>query len=288
MSNCTGNIIWLASYPKSGNTWTRLFLHALKSGKAIESFDSIVSTEGIGSNRILFDHYLGVDSDEMGLNEVNMIRAKVYEFWSAVQLSPIILKTHDTPFHKGIRIISEASTKKVILIVRNPFDMVASYANHMSIDLEKSIYSLNNDANEIAKTKIKYASQLSQHIGSWSSYYLDWKNAFRDNILVVKYEDLKSNPFESFKALVEYLDWKYTDEEIQKAIEHSDFKKVKAVEEEKGFMEAPKKIKTFFRSGKSGNWRNEISEEQAEELVNKHYSTLLELGYVDSEGSILV
>lgn len=284
----TGNIIWLASYPKSGNTWTRLFLHALINGKPIESFDSIDSTNGIGSSRELFDYHLGADSSEMGELSVNKLRAKVYEFCSADQLKPIILKSHDTPFHKGIRIITASATKKVVLIVRNPFDIVASYANHMSIDNESALNALNREDVVLAKSKKKYQNQLSQHIGSWSSHYLNWMNAFRNNILVLKYEDLKCNPFESFKKLVGYLEWEYSDVQILKAIEHSSFNKVKAVEQEKGFREAPKNISSFFRSGKSGNWRNEITEDQAEVLVDKHFKTLLELDYIDSEGNILV
>lgn len=288
MNNSSGKIIWLASYPKSGNTWTRLFLHALKTGAPIKSFDKIESTNGIGSNRSLFDDYLGIESDELNRRTLQSLRSEVYLEWSNFIKEPIIVKSHDTPFFEGIRIIPEACTRKVVLIVRNPFDMVASYANHMGISIDMAVYSLCDDTTKLAKSKKKYTSQVTQHTGSWSSYYWNWVNAFRSNVHVLKYEDLKQDPFTTFKSLVNYLEWDYSDDEILKAIDNSDFKKLKKVEETKGFKEASKKGNSFFRSGKSGNWKNEISQEHAKQLVDKHYTVLLELGYINVEGNILV
>jgi hypothetical protein len=288
VNELTGNIIWLASYPKSGNTWTRMFLHALMTGSPIESFDKIESSTSISSSRMMIDKYLGLDCIDMYQESVHKLRPEIFKLLSDDFTKPTIIKSHDTPFYGSTRIITGASTNKIILVMRNPFDMVASYANHMNISIEDSVNSLCSTRTRIAKSKRKYTAQIAQHIGSWGSYYMDWKNCFRDQVYVIKYEDLKVDPFLNFKGLVEYLDWDHSDEEIKMAIDHSDFKKLKAVEQKNGFIEAPRHDHNFFRAGKSGNWRNEISEEQAQKLVDRHYSVLLELNYIDIKGNILV
>lgn len=288
MSNLEGNIIWLASYPKSGNTWTRLFLQALQTGEPLSTLDKIDSTDGIGSSRAIVDYYLGIDSTEMNQTKLLQYRSQINKLWSDEMEQPTIIKTHDTPFHRGVKIIGKAETKKVILIVRNPFDLTASYANHMSCSIEQAIIALCDKGNRIAKTKTKYPLQVCQHIGSWSSYYNDWKNAFGKDVFVLKYEDLKSDPVLHFSQLVEFLEWDYSSEQIKLAVFNSDFMKLKELEQLGGFKEAPKKGKAFFRSGKAGNWKNEITKEQAEILIDGHYSTLLELAYIDENRNILV
>lgn len=288
MSSLDGNIIWLASYPKSGNTWTRLFLTALMQGKPLTSLDNIKATDGIGSGRSVIDYYLGMDSTEINQLKLQGYRSQINKLWSDEMEGPTLVKTHDSPFHRGIRIITKAETKKVILIVRNPFDLTASYANHMSCSIEQAIMSLCDTGCRIAKTKRKYPAQVSQHIGSWSSYYNDWKNAFGEGLMVLKFEDLKKDPVLNFSKVVQFLEWDYTEEQISDAVVNSDFKKLKKLEEDGGFKEAAKNSKSFFRAGKTGNWKNEISKDQAEMLIDSHYSTLLELGYIDSDRNILV
>ena len=289
IDNSNKKIIWLASYPKSGNTWVRIFLHALHKGSDdIDDLESIEATNGIASARGMMDEQLGIDSSELPDYDIQKLRPLIYKQLAKESDKDLIIKTHDAAFHGGIMTFPKDATKKVILIVRNPFDMVASYANHMSCSIEHAVLSLCNGKSTLAKSKRKFGSQIQQYMGSWSDFYNSWKNTYREEVVVIKYEDLKQNGFQTFKKIVSAIGWEKTDEQIQKAIDAVDFNKLKKMETEKGFKERPDKTESFFRSGQLGGWKNEISKEQANYLLDRHFYTLLELKYIDNEGNILI
>lgn len=282
-------LIWLASYPKSGNTWVRLFLHALGSESGtVDDLEKIEATNGIASARGMIEEQLGIDSDEISNMDIQLLRPDVYRRLAKESEKDLIIKTHDAAFHAGIFLFPKEVTKKAILIVRNPFDMVASYANHMSCSIEKAVFNLCNGKSSLAKNKKSFTNQVEQYMGSWSDFYNSWKNAHREHLEVIKYEDLKQNSFETFKKIVVAIGWDKTDEEIQKAIDEVEFSKIKKVEAEKGFKEKPRTTKSFFRNGELGGWKNEITQEQANTLIDRHFYTLLELNYIDNKGNILV
>lgn len=282
-------IIWLTSYPKSGNTWMRLFLHALHTGSSeLQNLDEIEATNGIASSRALIDNNLGVYTSDMPDLDVQKLRGEAYKYWSSTLTEEVIVKVHDAAFHRGIITFPKEVTKKVIFIVRNPFDMVASYANHMGCDIPSAVWMLCDGENALAKSKRKLGSQVTQYMGSWSDYYNSWKNLYREEMIVIRYEDMKHNALNTFRKVVDVLRWNKSDEDILKALEASKFDKLKNLESDKGFKEKPTKTKEFFRKGQTGGWRNEITAEQAQLLVDRHFYTLLELGYIDVKGEILV
>lgn len=280
--------IWLASYPKSGNTWMRLFLHALKTGaEQINDFEKIESTNGIASSRAIIDNYLGINSSDLPDKDVQKLRPEVYALWAQDLKEETIVKVHDATFHAGIQLFPKELTKKAIYVIRNPFDMVASYANHMNRSIEKSIFELCNGEGALAGNELKLNLQVKQYLGSWSDHYNSWRNVFHDNITVVKYEDMLGDPIPTFTKVVSALNWSYDEQAIVKAIKASSFNNLKNAEEKNGFKEQPRNG-SFFRLGKSGNWRKEISMEQAQTIINRHYFTLLEMGYVNEKGEILI
>lgn len=282
-------IIWLTSYPKSGNTWMRLFLHALHTGSSeLLNLEDIEATSGIASSRALIDNNLGVYTSDMPDLDVQKLRGEAYKYWSSVLTDDVIVKVHDAAFHRGIVTFPKEVTKKVIFIVRNPFDMVASYANHMGCDIKMAVWMLCDGNNTLAKSKNRLGTQVSQYMGSWSDYYNSWKNLYRDEMIVARYEDMKHDSLNTFRKVVDTLGWNKTDEDILKALEASKFDKVKSLENDKGFKEKPPKTEAFFRKGQTGGWKNEITAEQAQILVDRHFYTLLELGYIDEKGVILV
>jgi len=282
-------IIWLTSYPKSGNTWMRLFLHALNNGYSeLQNLEEIEATDGIASSRALIDNNLGVYTSDMPDFDVQKLRGEAYKYWSSILTEDIIVKVHDAAFHKGIVTFPREVTKKVIFIVRNPFDMAASYANHMGCDIGTAVYMLCDGTNSLAKSKSRIGTQVMQYMGSWSDYYNSWKNFYREEMLVVRYEDMKHDALNTFRKVVDVLGWQKSDDEILQALEATKFEKVKEVEKNKGFKEKPPKTEAFFRKGQTGGWKNEITAGQAQLLIDRHFYTLLELGYIDGKGEILV
>lgn len=279
--------IWLVSYPKSGNTWVRLFLEALQNDGAIESL-KISSTQGIASSRAIIEDYLGVETSDLPDVEIQKLRPQVFKLWAKDIQNEAIVKVHDATFHQGIFTFPQEITKKAIFIVRNPFDMVASYANHMSYSIDRSVYALCNGNNSLAKNTKGLNNQVCQFMGSWSDFYNSWKNVYKNDLFIVKFEDMKLNPLKAFSEIVKEIGWDYSTEQIQKAIEAVEFDKIKNLENKSGFKEKPTNVKNFFRKGEVGNWRNEINKEHADLLINRHFYTLLELNYIDNNGNILV
>jgi hypothetical protein len=267
----------------------RLFLHALHTGSSeLLNLEDIEATNGIASSRALIDNNLGVYTSDMPDLDVQKLRGEAYKYWSSVLTDDVIVKVHDAAFHRGIVTFPKEVTKKVIFIVRNPFDMVASYANHMGCDIKMAVWMLCDGNNTLAKSKNRLGTQVSQYMGSWSDYYNSWKNLYRDEMIVARYEDMKHDSLNTFRKVVDTLGWNKTDEDILKALEASKFDKVKSLENDKGFKEKPPKTEAFFRKGQTGGWKNEITAEQAQILVDRHFYTLLELGYIDEKGVILV
>jgi aryl sulfotransferase len=279
--------IWLASYPKSGNTWTRIFLSSLLSDKDPDLNN--LKTDGIISSRNIIDGTLGIDTGDIPERLFNKYRSELYHKWAESKNKEFLLtKVHDACHNRGILYFPPKITRGVIYIIRNPFDMAASLANHNGTTISKSVKNLCDNSVCLANNHKKLNNQISQFMGSWSYHVESWTNIHRKNILVVRYEDMLNNGLETFKKIVSYLELDYTDEQIQKAIENSSFNKLKEKENQFTFKEKPAKAESFFRSGKVGGWRNEITKEEAQMIIDFNYDKLLKYNYIDQNGNILV
>jgi aryl sulfotransferase len=280
--------IWLASFPKSGNTWTRLFLSALLQEKELDINN--MATDGIISARNVIDSTLGINSAEIPEDSFLKYRSELYHKWAENHLKKeyLLTKVHDGCILKGHILFPPSITRGVIYILRNPFDMVASIANHNGITIKKAVKSLCNNEYTIANKKTNLNSQISQHLGTWSQHVEGWTNIHRNNLFLMKYEDMLNDGINTFSAAVRYLELDYTKEQIEKAIEEVSFKNVQKKETESTFKETPTKAERFFRNGKMGGWRNEITEDQAKYIIDCNYETLLKYNYIEKDGTILV
>jgi len=279
--------IWLASYPKSGNTWTRLFFTALL--KETVNINEI-QTDGIISARNIIDSQLGIDSSDLTEKDFLKYRARMYHSWceSQVQKEYLLMKVHDACVREGYVLFPPEITRGTVYILRNPFDMVASSANHHNVSNEKAVRMICSNSHTLAGTGKKLNTQVSQYLGTWSYHLQSWENVHRDNMLVIRYEDMKSQPMETFSKLVNYVGLDYTSDQILRAIDEVSFSKIQQQEKEKAFKEAPKNTKQFFRSGKVGGWRDEITEDQIKLIIDTNYQSLLKHGYISKEGDVLV
>ena len=287
MLNNNKKIIWLASYPKSGNTWMRLFLTALQ--KDTDFGINEIETDGIISSRNIIDSTLGINSAELHENDFLKYRSELYDKWANTKTKEtLFIKVHDACTLKGNILFPPKITKGTIYILRNPFDMVASTANHQSMSINKAVQFLCNNKAELAQSKYNLNQQISQHLGTWSEHIISWTNVHRNNMLLIRYEDLLHNSLETFTKVVNYLELNYSQEKIIRAIDQVSFDKIQEKEKKEKFKETPKKTELFFRSGKSGGWRNEITQDQANYIVDCNYESLLKYGYINENGDILV
>ena len=229
MSEETG-IYWLASYPKSGNTWFRIFLaHMLNtSGEALD-LDSI-HTGVIASARGWVDDVLGFDSAALSHDELDALRPTVYA-WHALQTNTVgYHKIHDayTYLSDGNALIPSAGCLGTLYFVRNPLDVVISFANHLNCSIDTAIKAMKTPDFAFCKGHKKQHDQLRQQLLSWSMHVKSWRDAKEMNCLVLRYEDMKLNPIETFTRAVQFLKLNVTSWQIEGALKHSDIERLHA------------------------------------------------------------
>ena len=281
-------IIWLASYPKSGNTWVRFFILSLLLGNKMEiNLNHLKNIEQFPSK----SQFVGLKLDLKNLREVakNWITVQ-----NKINLSKKVrfYKTHNTfcQIDKN-SFTNHKNTLGAIYIVRDPRNVITSVKNHFNhnsyeeakdfIFNEKKVVLLSRP------TKIKDYS-LPQIIGSWQTHYKTWK-IMNKNFLLIKYENLINTPNSEFKKIANYLEklfkTKFTNEQIGRAINLSSFDRLQKMEEEKGFIESVENKQTgeknkFFFLGPKNDWRKILDKKIADEISSRFEPEMKELRYL--------
>ncbi|MBN8837099.1 MAG: sulfotransferase domain-containing protein [Sphingobacteriia bacterium] len=277
-------IVWLASYPKSGNTWMRAFLSALLNNGEVDINKMVTKT--IFSSRDFFSEYTDIDSTYLTDKEAKQLQPEVFNYLAITDKSEkIFIKVHDAytlnQFNKPI--IPTESTFCAIYIIRNPLDIVASLANHTQISINKAVHSLVDDdycwcaQNGNINTDI----QFRQYLSNWSYHVNSWTLYAPFPVYLIKYEDMVVDTFNTFKKVVKSIEAdKFNDREILKAIDAAGFAKLQEQELTSGFKEnfTPKTL-PFFRKGAINNWREELDVEQASSIINAHKKIMLKYNY---------
>jgi Sulfotransferase domain len=264
------NIIWLASYPKSGNTWFRSFLTALFSEKELDI--NKLETNGIFSSKMPLENTLDLNADYLSPHQLEQYQRLAHTYLSNKAKKPLFIKIHDAftfSDNDNLPLIPESPTKIAIYLVRNPLDVTLSLANHTGKSIEKTINTfITNAKGAFGSQKSSPHLQFRQPLGTWSMHAESWLNHPNFPVYVVRYEDMKAQPFETFKAAVQAMKLDFTDEQIKKAIEETTFEKLKKKEQENGFKEKPVHNSSFFHKGLVGRWKEELTAEQIEKIRN--------------------
>jgi hypothetical protein len=276
-------LVWLASYPKSGNTWLRVFIANLVRGR-IEKRRIGINEIGIGeiaSSRHLFDIYSGVNSLDLNFDEIENLRPQVYRSINEYTKDFVFLKTHDAYLKtsNGSDLIPSEATWGVVYIVRNPLDIVASYANHLGVTLNEAI-SVLEDEDRILNNRM-CGRQLRQRLCSWSRHVESWVVDAVEclPVHVVRYEDMLTDTESVFEGISRFLNLSYSKEEIHLALGNASFDVLRSEEEASGFREGSLKASVFFRKGVSGEWRRELSAEQVDRVFDCHGHMMERMGY---------
>lgn len=275
------HLIWLASYPKSGNTWVRTFLaHYENPSSGIANLPSLAKYK-IASSRELFDYIAGIEASNLTEPELQGYRSRVFEYLQPTSPFPIF-KIHDAFLQKNHQpIIPIASTRLVIYLVRNPLDVVISFAHHRGEAIEKTISFMNNPNATIGVTKAGVNAQFQQYLGTWSEHARGWTEQSLLPVHVIRYEDMLLNPGDSFKIILKLCGLDFNAEQFEKALHLSSFPELRRMEEEHGFDERPIQASApFFRQGTAGQWMNVLSEEQKNGLIQRHKDMMEKFEYL--------
>lgn len=273
-----GKIIWLASYPKSGNTWMRAFLHNLlrnpKDGYDINQMTDFSLSD---SSISMFTPFLKRPWQEWTQQDVTNVRWQAQRLICSRSLDDQFVKTHNCLIEYGGKpMIYPEFTAGAIYIVRNPLDVAISLAHHYVVDIDEAIRILNNPANgTLGDDKVVFEIHRS-----WSLHVASWTTQMVPGKLVVRYEDMLERPRPTFGRVARFLGLKPTVDRLIRAIDNSSFDSLRKQEEKRGFIERPPKADRFFRSGKANQWRNVLTPAQIDRVVEAHKELMKQFGYL--------
>lgn len=275
-------LTWLASYPKSGNTWARLFLQSLaKGGAAIDINFEDDRPSGVAP-RAEFDRFLGVDSSDLSCDEVESARPRLFEMMAADDPDLLPLKVHDAWFRTslGEPLFPPATTAGAIYIVRDPRDVAVSLAHHLGIEIDAAIDMMANSDTRFGQTgDTHFGLQVRQRLGSWSEHVTSWLDA-PIRRFAMRYEDMVGDPAAVFGALAEFLGWPASPDAIARAIASTHFGELRRQEDTAGFIERSPRAANFFRRGETGAWKDSLNGEQVARIERDHGAVMARLGYL--------
>ncbi len=273
-----GQIIWIASYPKSGNTWTRAFLHNLfrdpKSSFNINDMTLLTANEAANAN------YRDLDPrtwQEWTNDDVAVMRPKAQANLAASRPHTIFCKTHLAILQlRGQPTINMNVTAGAIYLIRNPLDVVISFADHQGLTIDQQIELLNLKNYETPNAE----TLVNEPMGTWSQHVESWTAKPNPALHVMRYEDMIANPVKSFSGLVKYLRLDAPRARVERAVKNSSFKVLRKQEELHGFHERTAAQKSFFRSGKTGEWKDVLTTEQVARICEAHHDQMARFGYL--------
>lgn len=273
-------LIWLASYPKSGNTWLRIILaNYLGGGVApvnINSLDAGI----ISSHRAAFDEFVGVEASDLNAHEISRYQAEIYGRMMAESVDPIVVKVHDA-FRRpnGSSAFDITSGMRAIYVVRNPLDVAVSLAHHSGWPIDESIDKM-RDGFILSRSWRRLSEQLEQPLPNWSEHVLGWTTSDEASPFVVRYEDMLASTSNVARETIAAIGLAISEEKLDRAVRFSNFSTLREQEDRDGFRERPLTAERFFRRGVAGAWRDEMSRDQVQRIVDSHHVVMAQFGYL--------
>lgn len=272
------SIVWLASYPKSGNTWTRIFLaNYLLNAQAPLPINQ-VHRIGIGDAVSGAYRVVGAGrydpSDSAGHLR---LRERVLRGVVANGADMNFVKTHNARGRAfGVEMIPPRFTRAAVYILRNPLDVAVSYARHFGQTPGEAARTISRADHIVAAD----AGSVAQYVGDWSDHVAGWTGAKAFPVHVMRYEDMKADPPAAFSDLLGFLGITPDAERLDRAIRHASFDEMKRQESATPFIERPASLERFFHTGEAGQWQSALTGEDVEFLRQRHGVVMARHGYL--------
>ena len=279
-------IIWLASYPKSGNTWLRSLLASYyfsKDGsfdfKLLDNIDQFPSTQFFRDKKDTFS--APEDTSNLWLSEQEKI----------TQDNKIrFLKTHNALCKiNSNSFTNEKNTLAGIYIIRDPRNIVTSLANHYQVDVNKAFDFMKDEKKAlIEKVKERYLGFVP--ILSWALHQESWIKCTKFPILTIRYEDLQLETFQTFIKVIKFinklsnLENLINETKAKKSIISCEFEKLKKLENKNGFSEAmvdkkTKKKISFFNLGRKNDYKRLLQTNLIDEMSSLYNQQIKKFNY---------
>lgn len=277
-------IIWIASYPKSGNTYIRCLLSAYYFSKdgnfnfdLLKNIKQFPNTEFFNSN---------INSLDDASNNWLYAQKKIKE-----QNKIKFLKTHSClGAYKGKPFTTVDYSLGGIYVVRDPRNVISSVMNHFSLNADEA-YNFMTDIHRGTRSNIENDYSAYSYLSTWANHYKSWANSKNFRKIIIKYEELETNKYETFRDIIVFTNTLLNNSDgvnkikLEKAIETTNFNVLKNKEKNEGFDEAlysedKKEKKVFFNMGFNNRWKKILREDIRKKLEDVFKNEMKDIGYI--------
>ncbi len=273
-------IIWIASYPKSGNTWMRsLLAHYFMPAGQAPDINNLRNFTTADVRQDFYDTANGSPYKGTDLKAWMRVRPQALRLIAGSRPNHHFVKTHcQTIRIEGQDIIPPEVTSGGIYLIRNPFDLAPSFARHQSADIDTAIERMCNP-----DTVMGTPTGIFDVLGRWDDHVHSWTTAPGLKRRVIRYEDLLTKPAREMRGLLEvFLGQKVDGVKLARAIKATAFDKMQKQEREQGFTEKPEGMANFFAKGQAGVWKGDLTPAQVGRIreaflpaLEQHYPEML-------------
>ena len=277
-------IIWISSYPKSGNTYLRSFLASYYfSNDGKFNFDLLLNIHQFPN--IKFSKIKISSKEEASKNWIYNQNI----FFDRKKLH--FLKTHNSLLdYNGNQFTTNNETIGAIYVVRDPRNVITSITNHYSLEYNQALKYMLNEESSLLEKSYDYDHSNFTYLNSWSNHYKSWKNNSKFETMFIKYEDLENNRYEIFNKIILFInklsknEKKIDEKKLINSIRTTNFVNLKNKELNEGFEESKSSNKTgkkitFFNLGFNNRWEKILSKDIKDKMNLYFKNDIKELGY---------
>ena len=281
-------IFWIASYPKSGNTWVRALVSAYYYSSDGIFNEELIKKIGQFPEKI---HFKGFDYDKEVITDTTRFWIKAQERLN-IDKKVKFKKTHNCLSSiNGYNFTDKKNTIACIYIIRDPRNLITSLKNHYELDYNEALNFMMNDKKFIYNFKKKNDYSDFTFISSWEKNFLSWKGQNDFPIKIIRYEDLLSNTYYTFEELIKFInsilkiEIKIDERKLKNSINSTSFEKLKNYEKNYGFSEAINSKNNnqnipFFYLGPDNDWKKLLDQNFKEKLNNIFNKSLKYFSYI--------
>jgi hypothetical protein len=231
--------------------------------------------------RKLFDSEAPAPAADLLADEIENLLPDMFARMAIEADGPVLVKVHDrarmTP--GGEWLFPPERVRAVLYMVRHPFDVAVSWANHRNVTAAEAVENLCDEDYVIAGVRGRLPLPLAERPGSWNSNASSWLNNDHYPITLTRYEDLYTDPITGFARMAAAAGVRATPEEIARCVRSTRFERLAAEERRDGFRERPRSSASFFRSGKPHSWAGILGEGLRQRLASCCAPAMERLGY---------
>ena len=283
-------IFWIASYPKSGNTWLRILISCYYYTEKGLFYENVFKKIGQFPEKM---HFTSFEYDKNIVTDTTRLWIKAQEKINNDKKLKFF-KTHNAfGALNNNHFTNSKNSIGAIYVVRDPRNVISSLKNHYELNNEQALKWMMNEKNfiyNVEKFKVDGYSDF-QFVSSWNTNFKSWKSQKKIPIKIIKYEDLLNETYMVFKDVVEFINMttnnkqKIDKEKLKNAVNSTLFDKLKDSEQKNGFSEAiiskkdNKKKISFFNLGPKNDWRKILDKDLQIKIGNVFEKEIIELEY---------